>query len=129
MANDRVKVTLRTVEAQAQIERAVLRAVTETFELDIKARAKELSPVSPEWPSIPEARGEKRIDTGENRRSIDTEVTLEGHNVKAVIFTQSGHGGYLEIGTSRMPARPYINPAVTEFVKKIPTRVRAFIRG
>ena len=26
------------------------------------------------------------------------------------VYTQSGYGGYLELGTSRMPARPYIKP-------------------
>lgn len=32
----------------------------------------------------------------------------------AAVMTGSGYGGYLEVGTSRFPARPYIRPAVEQ---------------
>ena len=53
------------------------------------------------------------VKSGTNRRSIDIEVktTLSG-KVEGSIFTQSGYGGWLEVGTSRMGARPYLRPAV-----------------
>jgi hypothetical protein len=34
--------------------------------------------------------------------------------VEATLFTQSGYGGYLEIGTSKMKAVPYLQPAFDE---------------
>lgn len=54
-------------------------------------------------------------DTGNNSRSIatDSSTTSTGKPV-ARVFTQSGYGGWLEIGTSRMPARPYMAPAYNE---------------
>lgn len=48
---------------------------------------------------------------GTNARSIDSEVKEEGGKPVATVFTQSGYGGYLEIGTTKMPARPYLKPA------------------
>ena len=57
------------------------------------------------------APGEPGTSTGNNRRSIDSEVKEEGGRVVAEVFTQSGYGGYLEIGTTKMPARPYLKPA------------------
>ena len=49
--------------------------------------------------------------TGNNRRSIDSEVKEEGGKPVATVFTQSGYGGYLEIGTTKRPATPYLKPA------------------
>ncbi len=37
------------------------------------------------------------------------------------IYTQSGYGGYLELGTAKMSAKPYIYPAfqrASEFLKQ-----------
>ena len=50
--------------------------------------------------------------TGNNARSIqvETEINSKGE-VEGKLFTQSGYGGFLEIGTSKMPARPYLFPA------------------
>lgn len=56
--------------------------------------AKELSPVA-------------KVGGGNNRDSID--YTANGLNGE--IFTQSGYGGWLEVGTSKMAARPYFRPA------------------
>lgn len=80
-------------------------------------RAKELSP----------------YDTGNNRRSITMDAFVDGVRVGAQvesgftvdsatlgvkargpsfrIYTQSGYGGHLELGTRHMPAQPYIYPA------------------
>lgn len=75
-------------------------------------------------------------DTGTNRRSITADYS-DGNGVNTVgetvsassnegmptggdigfrVYTQSGYGGWLEIGTKRMPARPYIGPAFTTSV-------------
>lgn len=62
-----------------------------TFCGSMAEAAKELSPV----------------DTGHNRDSIDH--TANGLNGE--IFTESGYGGWLEVGTSKMAAQPYFRPA------------------
>ena len=54
-----------------------------------------------------EAKELSPVDTGHNRDSID--YTANGLNGE--IFTQSGYGGWLEVGTSKMAARPYFRPA------------------
>lgn len=121
-----ITINLRTGEAKARISDAVFEATRDVFELDIKARAKELSPVSDANPQIGDG---KYRPTGLNRNSIDTEVTRDGEEVKAVLYTQSGYGGYLEVGTSKMEARPYMHPAAEEFIKTIPVRTKEKLSG
>ena len=130
MADAFVRVTLRTDAARKKLKDAIFRGTQNVFELDTKALAKELSPVSPTWPSIPEQRGDKRIDHGTNRQSIDTNVVETPTGVHAEIHTASGHGLYLEVGTSKMPARPYLAPAVKQTVPKgIPAEVKRILRN
>lgn len=95
------------------INDAIALSVAQVFEADIKPMAQELTPV----------------DLGTNRRSITTETqrTPDG-SVMAEIFTQSGYGGYLELGhrvhigpkgsaqgeadpADFVQGRPYIYPA------------------
>lgn len=73
--------------------------------------------------------------TGFNRSSIYREVAevKEAGMVTAEIGTTSGYGGYLEEGTSRMMARPYIRPALyaarTERIIAQTVRERVGARG
>jgi len=64
--------------------------------------------------------------TGNNRRSMTGEVSgmgmvasggegkperlVDDSKIEGAVYSTSGYGGYLETGTSRMPARPYIRP-------------------
>lgn len=89
--------------AKPLTDQAVFEAVQEIFEIDIKGEAVKGSPVK----------------TGTNRRSIDTEVHLVPKGVQAEIFTQSGYGGYLEVGTRFMKGRPYLLPALNKFRAKL----------
>ena len=64
--------------------------------------------------------------TGNNRRSIvgeasgmgmvagqgSSERLVDDSKIEGAVYSSSGYGGYLEVGTSRMPARPYIKPAM-----------------
>ena len=52
-------------------------------------------------------------DTGNNRDSIKFNQLREG---AFIVFTESGYGGWLEIGTEKRPATPYIRPAYQEAV-------------
>lgn len=86
--------------AKRSISDAIEAGVSEVFELDIKPAAVEGSPVK----------------TGTNRRSIDVEVKRNDEGmVTAELFTQSGYGGYLELGTRFMRARAYLYPAFMQF--------------
>jgi len=64
--------------------------------------------------------------TGNNRRSIAGEVSgmgkvagegsaeriVDDSKIEGAAYSTSGYGGYLETGTSKMPARPYFKPAL-----------------
>jgi HK97 gp10 family phage protein len=113
MSDATVVLKLRTDEAKAATKLAIFRAVQETFELDIKPQAQRDTPVK----------------TGTNRRSIDTEVEQVADGVKAELFTQSGYGAYLELGTRKMDARPYLWPAFEQFVGRIYTRTKELLHG
>lgn len=99
---------LRTDEAKAEVHQNIFSAFQEVFELDIKPEAVRNSP--------------KR--TGTNARSIDTEVVGSATGVKGSIYTQSGYGGYVEVGTGRMAAQPYIYPAFIKFQQTLTDLIR-----
>lgn len=118
----------RIPAATAQAHTAILEATQETFELDIKPMAVERSPVTPEGFARNVALGRPHPGgTGHNRRSIDVTVEMTDRGPRAQLFTQSGYGGYLEVGTSRMRAQPYLYPSFIENVDKIPQRTRVKI--
>ena len=66
--------------------------------------------------------------TGNNRRSIVGEVSgmggvasggegrtermVDDSKIEGAVYSTSGYGGFLEVGTSRMAARSYIKPAL-----------------
>jgi HK97 gp10 family phage protein len=127
---------LRLGPALATIKDVILTATTELFEEEIVPTAKELSPVTPEGMARNEELkaehklGGRRVGgTGTNRRSIDSQVTSVDEGVQAELFTQSGYGGYLELGTSKMRAQPYLNPAFDEHIGKLPERVKEKLGG
>jgi HK97 gp10 family phage protein len=101
------KLNIRTDEAKKASHEAIHEGVAEIFELDVK----------------PEAIKESPYLTGTNRRSIDTDVTETPEGIQARIFSQSGYGGYLEIGTRKMKARPYMFPALYKYIKKLGTLI------
>ncbi len=66
--------------------------------------------------------------TGHNTRSIAfklTKVAGVGLAFLVKVFTESGYGGFLEIGTSKMPAFPYFRPGFDKTVRRLPGLVRA----
>jgi HK97 gp10 family phage protein len=64
------------------------------------------------------------VETGNNRRSIQYEAKgLEGS-----IYSTSGYGGYLEVGTRKMPARSYFKPALDRNIKKLPEGIKTELK-
>jgi HK97 gp10 family phage protein len=94
---------LRTDEAKAEMHQKILEAQQSVFELDIKPDAVQNSPRK----------------TGTNARSIDQDTLAVAQGVQSELYTQSGYGGYLELGTRRMKAQPYLYPAFQRGMEKL----------
>jgi hypothetical protein len=112
-----VTLNLNFPEAEAAVINAAEDSLKDVI-VEVVGDAKENSPVSEMWPSI--AKNGRRA-TGNNKDSISWalgEVTDEEglglEKLQGAVYSTSGYGGYLETGTSKMPARPYIKPAVDE---------------
>lgn len=53
------------------------------------------------------------VDTGRLRSSIATEMSRDSKGVVAYVGSNVEYAIYLEMGTSRMAARPYLIPALS----------------
>lgn len=109
-----VEVHDRTAKARNTIHDIIMKVVTDVFEDDIKPDAQKMSPVGDE----PVRPGSKR-----NKDSIQVVSFHTKRGPFAKIFTTSGHGGFLEVGTKKMSAQPYMYPAVQQNLPKIPAGV------
>lgn len=58
----------------------------------------------------------KAIDTGNLRNSITARPTVHNGVKATVVGTPVEYGPYVELGTYKMAARPFIRPAVEEHV-------------
>lgn len=98
-----MKLTLKiqpAANATAQIHEAIRRGMVRGMEL-IRDKAKELSPVA----------------DGGNKDTIDFEISPAGQQIKATLFTESGYGGWLEVGTGVFgPHRTPIVPVHGRFL-------------
>lgn len=99
------------------------------------------SPVSAQWPSISKV---NRRPTGNNKKGITAEVSgmgmppeasgekhlhlVDNSKLEAVLYGTSEYGGYLEVGTYLMPARPYIRPAVDEHNPKLKDNIKRHMK-
>jgi HK97 gp10 family phage protein len=52
------------------------------------------------------------VDTGRLRASITHEVSVRGRDVTGRVGTNVEYARYVEFGTRRMRARPYLRPAL-----------------
>ena len=63
--------------------------------------------------------------TGNNSRSID----FEAKGLTGSVYSTSGYGGFLETGTAKMPARPYMKPALDRHIGELPAGVEAELQS
>lgn len=103
-----VKVNMKTAQAMAKVVSAAEAGLRDTT-IEIARDVVNFSPYL----------------TGNNRRSID--FILKGMSSR--IFSTSGYGGYLETGTSRMPARPYFRKALDLHYWRYSTNIRRWLRA
>lgn len=108
------KINLKTKEVEDKVKKATKRGLQDVV-VDIANDAIKLSPVL----------------TGNNRRSIKFEVGAGGEVAKdegeGAVYSTSGYGGYLETGTVKMEAQPYLKPALDMNIHKLPKNVRAHL--
>lgn len=71
--------------------------------------------------------------TGNNRRSLTMEVSgfpgggegmVDQSKLEGAVYSTSGYGGFLEVGTRRTGARPYIKPAAQKHVPEFPKHLK-----
>lgn len=56
------------------------------------------------------------VDTGALRNSITTQVSRSGTVIRGEVGPTASYGAYVENGTSRMRAQPYLRPATDAVV-------------
>lgn len=79
-------------------------AIREVMDTEVLPLARDLSPKGPE--SV-------------NADSLTSRTKQQGSVIVGSIMSHSGHGGYLEKGTSKMAPRPYIWPAFERAIPKL----------
>ena len=67
------------------------------------------------------------VNTGNLRRNIRQEVKLTRRGFNTKIFTTCGYGGYVEVGTRKMAAQPFIRPAFDRNKAKIRNALRVCV--
>ena len=98
-----------------QMKDAIVAATEETTD-DITEHAKDLAFFG-------------KYATGETKQSITNEVKETEHGVRAKIFTESGHGGFIEAGTKHNKAEPFLYPAFQRTVNEIFTKLKEKLSG
>jgi HK97 gp10 family phage protein len=102
---------LDTTAALGYVNEALFEATQEVVGFDTVATAKELCPVLP--------KPTKEREPGELRGSIDASVKRNAKGVRASITTKTGYGGFVELGTTKTPAEPYLWPAFEQNIGKL----------
>ena len=109
------KMNLKTKEAKDRVNKAGRQGLLDTV-TDIANYAIKNSPYL----------------TGNNARMIMFEVGPGGAIAKTdkqgAVYSTSGYGGFLETGTVRMPARPYIKPGYDLYGKGLPMNIKVRLR-
>jgi HK97 gp10 family phage protein len=75
--------------------------------LQVDRMAKNLCPVG-----TPESTGKKGYRGGRLRSSITNEIGQDGEGLVAVVGTNVEYAPYVELGTSKMAAQPFLLPAL-----------------
>jgi len=99
-----------------QIQVDMVAAAAQAVEIsadEMAAMAKELCPV----------------ESGDLRESITASVSCTVTGVSATVSCGTPYGAYVEHGTDKMPARPFMYPAAKACEDKIRQRVAAAVRG
>jgi len=105
-----ITLNIRSEEVDKEVTEANKLAMRDTV---VEVLADSIRPPSP-------------VLTGTNRRSMVGEASgmgkvagqggaerqVDDSKIEGAVYSTSGYGGFLEVGTSKMPAQPYIKPAM-----------------
>jgi len=105
--SDYYSLNIQTVEAQKAVDDALYAGSRAGVDATVE-EAKALSPRK----------------TGKNADSIAGRLRRTEKGLKGTIFTQSGYGGFIEIGERNVGPRPYIFPAAVHNLGLIPDEIR-----
>lgn len=106
---------LHTAEAMFKVNDALFAATQDVF-AEINFTAAERAPV------LPKATSER--EPGELRDSIRNHVTQVKKGVKGTLTTHCGYGAWVELGTAKAPAEPYLWPSFEEHIGKLPAATK-----
>jgi hypothetical protein len=115
-----VEAEIQTQEAFDALRAAALLGIRHVFESAILPDAKANCPV-----------GTDPIETGStrNRDSLQVEAWITRRGPFGKLFSTSGHGGFVEVGTVNMSGQPYAWPALQKnipaLMDEIKTRLAA----
>ena len=106
-----IELNLRTNEADKKVTEANKKAMRDTV-VEVTGDAVRFSP----WLTgnnrrsiVGEASGRGMVASGGEGRA---ERLVDDSQIEGGVYSSSGYGGFLETGTSKMPAQPYIKPAL-----------------
>ena len=102
--NMRVRSEFKTKETRAKVRKAAGDALND---VTVKIANQAKTP----WPT-----GTPYL-TGNNSRSIYWDVDKSA--LTAMVYSTSGYGGFLEVGTVRMGPRPYMKPALDRYLPEL----------
>ena len=68
------------------------------------------------------------VDTGRLRSSISHSEEFEADNPAVVVGTNTEYASYIELGTSRQAAKPFLYPALSENRQRIQRKIAESVR-
>jgi hypothetical protein len=120
MPDEFVTLNLTTELAKKQMQDSLFEAVKELMSDEVLPDAKNRAHRSDKL---------KEGETIHNADSLAVRVRRIKSGVKATLYSQSGHGGYEEIGTVKEDPHPYMMPAflghVNETYGKVSEKIKA----
>lgn len=109
---------LAVIEGIPALESALRRKVAELHEAAAEGVREEVDAIKSD------AQSRAPVDTGELRGSIEP----ESEGLTGTVTTTSRHAGFMEFGTSKDEAQPFMKPAAEKARKRFPARAAAIIR-
>ena len=109
---------------------AVISELTSSTEQALRAAVDELSNTaySVEKTAKENIKRNRTVDTGRLLGSISTDIKQGGSDVTAEVGTNVEYANYIEYGTCKMGAKPFLNPAFEEETEGLENRIRQAIR-
>jgi len=120
MADAGFTLFLKTHEAQAMTKEVTL----EELDAVMKAIARDAAALSPK-----SLTGSHHHPPGYNAASIRYMSRAYPNGIGGKVWTESGYGGYIEVGGRHREAHPYIYPAAATHLPTLADKIRVQLQG